>query len=108
MGLRTLRSLGPQLRQLDTSTARVNTVASRRITGRALQARRLSLWTRKPYCAMCGRLLEYPDGFELDHVIPLYQGGEDAEGNCQLLDRECHLKKTEADTKVYGPDPNPR
>ncbi|HGW4115666.1 TPA: HNH endonuclease [Serratia marcescens] len=51
---------------------------------------------------MCGRLTEYPHGFELDHKVALHQGGADTDENCQILccgDEGCHLKKTKADMK---------
>lgn len=44
---------------------------SPRIRGRALQARRLRVWTADPTCKRCGRLTRFPDGFELDHIVPL-------------------------------------
>lgn len=82
----------------------VKVVADRRITGRKLQARRLALWTADPHCAMCGRVVEYPHGFELDHKVPLGLGGEDVEENCQLLCVDapdgtpgCHSRKTADD-----------
>lgn len=125
MSLRSLKTLGPQLRQLSTATAKVNTVASRRITGDKLTKRRLAVWTRNPHCARCGRLVAYPRGFDLDHIIPLYAGGEDAEGNCQILcnasefevyrddgsldveaTKGCHYAKTQEDVRTYGHDPN--
>lgn len=69
-----------------------------RLRGRKLQARRLRVWTANPYCACgCGRLTEYPDGFQLDHKVPLYKGGEDTDENCQVLTPECHDKKTMQD-----------
>lgn len=74
--------------------------SSPRITGRALQKRRLSVWTKDPTCALCGRLTDYPSGFELDHRIPLFKDGEDTEANCQVLCNGvngCHEKKTAAD-----------
>lgn len=91
--------------------AHVPIVADRRITGRRLQERRKSLWKRNPTCAMCGRVVLYPHGFELDHKIPLFMGGEDAEGNCQILcvmfeivdgvkvKTGCHAEKTLMDSK---------
>lgn len=77
--------------------------STQRMTGRALQDRRLRLWTANPYCAGCGRLVAYPHGFELDHRVPLYLGGEDTEANCQLLCTAdalvpgCHARKTTED-----------
>lgn len=65
--------------------ANVPIVAERRITGRRLQERRKAIWMLSPSCAACGRVVLYPHGFELDHKIPLFMGGEDAQGNCQIL-----------------------
>ncbi|MHC3750703.1 HNH endonuclease [Stutzerimonas stutzeri] len=73
------------LRMADTQPVKVAAVADRRITGRKLQARRLAVWSRNPCCAECGRLVDYPSGFELDHIVPLFMGGEDVEQNCQVL-----------------------
>lgn len=73
---------------------------TKRITGRALQKRRLSVWTKDPCCAVCRRLTAFPRGFELDHVVPLFKDGEDTEANCQVLCNGvngCHEKKTAAD-----------
>ncbi|HBO1489874.1 TPA: HNH endonuclease, partial [Pseudomonas aeruginosa] len=50
--------------------------------------------------AMCGKLCDFPSGFELDHNVPLFKGGEDTEENCQVLcsgPDGCHAKKTNAD-----------
>ena len=46
---------------------------------------------------MCGRLTDYPHGFHVDHIVPLYKGGLDEDGNLQILDPECHGKKTLVD-----------
>lgn len=64
---------------------KVKAVADRRITGRRLQARRKDIWLRDPTCAKCKRVVSYPSGFELDHIVPLFMGGEDTEDNCQVL-----------------------
>lgn len=69
-----------------------------RLRGRKAQRRRLRVWTVDPYCAMCGRLTVYPDGFELDHRVPLFKGGADTDGNLQVLcPAPCHEDKTRAD-----------
>lgn len=97
------------LQVIDTRTVKVPVVADRRITGRRLQARRYAVWLRNPTCAECGRVVPYPSGFELDHKVPLYQGGLDTEENCQVLcvhveivdgqrvKTGCHVEKSAAD-----------
>ncbi|MCY1545146.1 hypothetical protein D9M68_810740 [compost metagenome] len=84
---------GRQLPQLPTTK-------DRRMTGRKLQDRRLRVWSKNPCCAHCGKLCDFPAGFELDHKIPLFQGGADAEENCQVLcsgPDGCHAKKSAAE-----------
>jgi len=73
------------------------TRSQQRMTGRRLQARRLRVWSRDPYCAGCGELTRFPDGFQLDHIVALANGGEDTEGNCQVLCHPCHEAKTRRD-----------
>lgn len=94
------------LKMATTQALRVQVVADRRVTGRRLQARRLSVWRLDPTCAACGRVVNFPDGFELDHKVPLFMGGEDVEANCQVLcvrfeiiegrriKKGCHASKT--------------
>lgn len=85
-------------RSFTTKARRYDT--SKRMSGRALQKRRLSVWTKDPCCAMCRRLTAFPSGFELDHKVPLFKDGEDTEANCQVLCNGvngCHEKKTAAD-----------
>lgn len=103
--LKTLPSrLGKQpVRQLATTSTR-----ERRMTGRGLQDRRWKVWQKDPHCAGCGRLVEFPGGFELDHITPLFQGGADSEENCQILcvrygldgKSGCHVAKTAEDLKI--------
>ena len=46
------------------------------------------------YCAYCGRPLEYKD-MQVDHVIPLYNGGRDELDNMLPACRSCnHYKAT--------------
>lgn len=69
-----------------------------RMRGRKLQERRLRLWKKNPNCAKCGRLTDYPNGFALDHRVPLFKGGEDKDSNCQVLCiTPCHEDKTNED-----------
>lgn len=81
-----LSTVKPRVQMANTSRVQpLPVVADRRITGRKLQDRRLKVWSKNPRCALCGRVCDFPSGFELDHKVPLYQGGADTEDNCQVL-----------------------
>lgn len=102
-----LRTLKREVKTLQVAGPRkCETLSDRRMTGRKLQDRRLRLWSKDPRCAHCGRLTDYPSGFELDHRISLFQGGEDTDENCQVLcvwyqpdgsKQGCHAAKTAAE-----------
>jgi 5-methylcytosine-specific restriction protein A len=75
-----------------------------RLRGRALQARRLRKWTAaKGKCAKCGCLTNYPDGFQLDHIQAIVNGGKDDEDQTQVLCIPCHDTKTNTDLKRRNP-----
>jgi 5-methylcytosine-specific restriction endonuclease McrA len=102
-----LRTVQPRIKQHARQTmASVPVVADRRITGTTLQNRRRQAWANNPECAACGRVVVYPHGFELDHIVPLYMGGADHIDNCQILcvyyhsdgtKQGCHADKTKAE-----------
>lgn len=60
-----LATLKPRIAVDRTQRVQPVKVADTRITGWKLQSRRKRLWLANPCCAMCGRLTEYPYGFEL-------------------------------------------
>jgi len=97
-----LTTLKPRLSNLNPHRLKKLKIADKRITGVTLQQRRLKVWKNDPHCAICGKLTEYPHGFELDHITPLYLGGEDVIENTQILccgEEGCHKKKTKEDMK---------
>jgi hypothetical protein len=47
-------------------------------------------------------LSKVPNGYEVDHIIPLYAGGSDTPGNMRLLSKEQHHAKTKSDYQRYG------
>lgn len=97
--------MGGRLKPVGSKLQRTANTREKRMTGRRLQERRYRLWLESPCCAECGVLVAYPDGFELDHKVPLYQGGEDTEDNCQILCNgpgSCHDRKTRADEGRIG------
>lgn len=68
----------------------------KRMNGRRGVERRKRIWLKDPHCANCGRLVAMHQ-FELDHIVPLHQGGPDEDGNLQVLCNGpdgCHDKKT--------------
>lgn len=52
-------------------------------------------------CGLCGRMLD--ETYEVDHIIPLYQGGSNEIDNLMALDPICHRKKTNADRFKFDP-----
>lgn len=54
--------------------------------------RRKILALARGLCQRCG-----DEGTEIDHVVPLLMGGDNTDGNLQLLCKECHRLKTDAD-----------
>lgn len=40
-----------------------------------------------------------PEGYEVDHIIPLSKGGQDTPSNMQLLPKELHKQKTANERK---------
>lgn len=99
-----LKSLKSTLRPAPQRMAQAPTLSENRMSGRKLQARRLRKWTEaEGCCAACGKLTDWPHGFELDHKVRLDQGGPDTDENTQILcvefdaagmKRGCHEAKT--------------
>lgn len=105
----------PSLKPMISAKVKSNTLGSlsevqsslkRTLTGRALQTMRFAKWKEDPHCKMCGRLVAYPGGFELDHVVPNASGGDDSPSNLQILcvdefepEKGCHAVKTRQDLK---------
>lgn len=101
-----LKTLKPRIGLATPRLAAAPTQSAKRMTGRKLQERRLRVWSADPRCAHCGALTVYPHGFELDHKLSLFDGGEDTDANTQILcmSRDasgrkagCHDAKTRQD-----------
>jgi len=67
---------------------------SPRLRGGANQARRRRWFARHPLCVACEKRGLVVEATELDHVIPLGQGGADDASNLQGLCRACHAIKS--------------
>lgn len=106
-----LTTLKPRLAIAGSRLAAAPAPSAKRMTGRKLQDRRLRVWSAGPHCAHCGTLTLYPHGFELDHKVSLFDGGEDTEANTQVLcvfrdahgrKLGCHDAKTRQDMGYRG------
>lgn len=70
--------------------------ATHRRTDRVYVARRKHVLSRDLVCRRCRRRASA----EVDHIVPLAQGGEDTLENLQGLCKACHQGKTRAERAV--------
>lgn len=103
-----MRMLKPQLAVLDTSCAKpATTKALKRTAGKAWMTHRERILRRdhgRCQCAECkakGRILI---ATEVDHRVPLWEGGSDDDSNLQAINADCHKRKTaeEAQRRAGG------
>jgi 5-methylcytosine-specific restriction protein A len=79
------------------ANAATSSTSSLRLVGRALMernARIRALWPTCPLCEVRGFVCE---SAEVDHRLPLIDGGDDSDSNCWALCSECHQRKTSAE-----------
>lgn len=69
----------------------------KRIRGTELQRTRKHHLSLNPLCVMCALTNITTVAQELDHIVPLFKGGTNADGNLQGLCKECHAVKTAQD-----------
>ena len=72
-------------------------VVVERMRGRANQARRERVLSADPLCVHCKRNGLITLATEVDHVVPLWEGGSEDDANCAGLCRECHKAKSAAE-----------
>ena len=72
--------------------------ATKRTTGRKLQAMRKALFTRDPLCVVCFKLGIVELATQRDHIVPLMDGGQDEDDNTQGLCHACHEAKSLAES----------
>lgn len=79
----------------------------KRIRGRPLQRTRARLLRREPLCRLCARRGRFAAATQVDHIIPLCDGGADDDSNRQPICDDCHARKTAAEggsVKAIGCD----
>lgn len=68
-----------------------------KLSGSAQQARRIRIIDRYlNRCHRCGEVFDTAD-LEVDHRIPLSEGGADTDENCAPICKPCHRSKTAAE-----------
>ncbi len=100
-----MQMLKPRLATLNTSqvktlTARIG--ATERTRGSKWVKIRAKWLSAHPLCVMCEAKGYAKPATQLDHIIPLWQGGKDDESNYQSLCVECHKDKTAAEARDRG------
>lgn len=71
--------------------------ATKRTTGRKLQAMRAQLFRASPLCVACEAQGRVTAATQRDHIIPLAEGGADDASNVQALCEACHEVKSKAE-----------
>ena len=71
--------------------------ATKRITGRKLQAMRAELFAVNPLCVECKKVGKVVLATQRDHIKPLAEGGTDDNVNTQGLCAPCHEVKSLAE-----------
>lgn len=100
-----MQMLKPRLATLNTSqvktlTARIG--ATERTRGSKWVKIRAKWLSAHPLCVMCEAKGYAKPATQLDHIIPLWQGGKDDESNYQSLCDECHKDKTAEEARDRG------
>jgi 5-methylcytosine-specific restriction protein A len=57
-------------------------------------AMRAFILAENPLCVLCQKKGKRSASVEVDHIIPLHQGGADDQSNMQALCLDCHKAKT--------------
>ena len=70
-----------------------------RVRGRALQRRRARLFAEHPLCVSCLALGRTRVATIRDHIVPLAEGGADADSNTQALCVACHDLKSQQESR---------
>lgn len=69
-----------------------------RMRGSANMKRRERILSARPLCVVCESEGRTSAATEVDHVVPLWAGGSEADANLQPLCRACHVEKSARET----------
>jgi 5-methylcytosine-specific restriction protein A len=100
-----VRTLGPRVAvlqpRLKPATVKEH-VRRRNLSGGAWETLRQRILKRDGgmcQCDECKRLNRVSIAHEVDHRIPLWEGGTDHPSNLQAINRDCHQAKTAVEAK---------
>lgn len=92
-----MQTLKPSIKMANQAIARSGS-STKRLTGNSLYAIHRRLERESPrLCAHCESLGLVGYGKELDHIVPLWQGGAESDSNRQWLCEVHHQEKTSAE-----------
>lgn len=101
-----VQTLKPRIGLLDTRRAQSLFVpregATQRTRGNKWMRMRAKWLSKHPLCCMCQAEGYVTAAREVDHVVPLWEGGADDESNFQSLCIEHHKAKTSEEAKRRG------
>ena len=96
-----IKSLSPRIATLNTAAVRNATVAQdMRLTGARWRKARHQVLVEAKWlcqCADCSASGRVRIAHEVDHVVPVWEGGGDERTNLQAINRDCHARKTAAE-----------
>lgn len=94
-----LQTLPPRLAKLQPRLQLAQPTQTVRTRGRRWMETRDRILRRDPLCVMCQAESVVKASEEVDHRVPLEQGGSDDDGNLQGLCHDCHAAKTAAEQR---------
>lgn len=100
-----LTTLKPRLATLNTQRLMAQPVEVERLRGRAAVDRRTKWLTAHPLCVMCEAEGRVTAADVVDHIVPLWDGGQDIDSNLQSLCQTPHhdaKSKAEAAKRSRG------
>ena len=89
-----LNTLKPRVQSAVLTFVRRASTQSQRLTGSALQDRNARILGAEPLCRPCHSEERLTAAIEVDHVIPLHEGGADDDSNLQPICLRCHHAKS--------------
>lgn len=70
---------------------------AKRLRGQAAVEQRARRLRQEPLCRHCKARGLVRQATQVDHIVPLFKGGDDNDLNCQSLCDDCHDAKTRRD-----------